>query len=86
MGAKKGYNLKSKGYIYRVFLTNIRWSVLKLIDFYDGRVGVGNLIKEANHDAGVAAFTLRKIHCQYEFFSFSYACLQFQSLADALCP
>jgi hypothetical protein len=42
-------------YIYRVFVTNLEGPVCELVSFYNGRAGAENLIKEANHDAGLTA-------------------------------
>jgi hypothetical protein len=43
-------------YTYRVFVTNMRRAVDLLVWFYDQRAGAENLIKEANHDAGLTAY------------------------------
>jgi DDE family transposase len=43
-------------YTYRVFVTNMKHTVTLLVWFYDQRAGAENLIKEANHDAGLAAY------------------------------
>jgi len=59
---------EEEDYIYRVFVTNIKWSVLKVIDFYDGRAGAENLIKEANNDAGVAAVPSGRFIANMNFF------------------
>lgn len=55
-------------YIYRVVATNLKWSVLKVIDFYDGRAGAENLIKEANNDAGIAAVPSGRFIANMNFF------------------
>jgi len=44
------------GYTYRVFVTNMKRPVDLLVWFYDQRAGAENLIKEANNDAGLAAY------------------------------
>ena len=43
-------------YTYRVFVTNTKHAVDLLVWFYDQRAGAENLIKEANNDAGLAAY------------------------------
>jgi len=43
-------------YTYRVFVTNMKHTVTLLVWFYDQRAGAENLIKEANNDAGLAAY------------------------------
>jgi hypothetical protein len=43
-------------YTYRVFVTNLRGSIAALVWFYNQRAGAENLIKEANNDAGLAAY------------------------------
>ncbi len=42
-------------YSYRVFVTNMKDGVDRLVWFYNQRAGAENLIKEANNDAGLAA-------------------------------
>ncbi len=42
-------------YSYRVFVTNMKDSIDRLVWFYNQRAGAENLIKEANNDAGLAA-------------------------------
>jgi hypothetical protein len=42
-------------YSYRVFVTNMKEGVDRLVWFYNQRAGAENLIKEANNDAGLAA-------------------------------
>ena len=43
-------------YRYRVFVTNMTEAVYLLVWFYSQRGGAENLIKEANNDAGLAAY------------------------------
>ena len=43
-------------YTYRVFVTDMKHAVYLLVWFYDQRAGAENLIKEANNDAGLAAY------------------------------
>jgi hypothetical protein len=43
-------------YTYRVFVTNMKRALDLLVWFYDQRAGAENLIKEANNDAGLAAY------------------------------
>jgi Transposase DDE domain group 1 len=47
-------------YTYRVFVTNMKDAVNLLVWFYDQRAGAENLIKEANNDAGLAAYPSRR--------------------------
>lgn len=42
-------------YTYQVFVTNLDGPLDALVGFYRGRATAENLIKEANHDAGLAA-------------------------------
>lgn len=42
-------------YSYRVFVTNMKDGIDRLVWFYNQRAGAENLIKEANNDAGLAA-------------------------------
>lgn len=56
-------------YEYRVFVTNMKGSIDLLTWFYRQRAGAENLIKEANNDAGLAAypsnrFDMNRIHFQ----------------------
>jgi hypothetical protein len=43
-------------YPYRVFVTNLKDAVELLVWFYNQRGGAENLVKEANNDAGLAAY------------------------------
>jgi hypothetical protein len=43
-------------YTYRVFVTDMNRAIDLLVWFYDQRAGAENLIKEANNDAGLAAY------------------------------
>jgi Transposase DDE domain group 1 len=43
-------------YSYRVFVTDMKRAVDLLVWFYEQRAGAENLIKEANNDAGLAAY------------------------------
>jgi Transposase DDE domain group 1 len=43
-------------YTYRVLVTNMKRALDLLVWFYDQRAGAENLIKEANNDAGLAAY------------------------------
>ncbi len=43
-------------YTYRAFVTNMKRAIDLLVWFYDQRAGAENLIKEANNDAGLAAY------------------------------
>jgi hypothetical protein len=48
--------LETPDYRYRVFVTNLAYAVDRLVGFYNQRAGAENLIKEANNDAGLAAY------------------------------
>ena len=54
-------------YTYRVFVTNMQHAVALLVWFYDQRAGAENLIKEANNDAGLAAYPSGRwlMNCNY---------------------
>jgi hypothetical protein len=47
-------------YTYRVFVTNMEGPLAALVWFYNQRAGAENLIKEANNDAGLAAYPSRR--------------------------
>jgi hypothetical protein len=56
-GEPEQYQLfETADYRYRVFVTNLRQAVDLLVWFYNQRAGAENLIKEANNDAGLAAY------------------------------
>src|SRR5207245_2012052 len=56
-GEPEQYQLfETTDYRYRVFVTNLRQAVDLLVWFYNQRAGAENLIKEANNDAGLAAY------------------------------
>ena len=48
--------LEAANYGYRVLVTNMSQAVDWLVGFYNQRAGAENLIKEANNDAGLAAY------------------------------
>lgn len=58
-------------YIYRVFVTNMKGRPEELIDFYDGRAGAENLIKESKNDAGLASVPSRRFIANMNFFWFA---------------
>ena len=63
-------------YEYRVFVTNMKGSVAQLTDFYRQRAAAENLIKEANNDAGLAAyasnrFDMNRIHFQLAMIAYN---------------
>ena len=49
----------TKQYKYRVFVTNMKEPIDKVVWFYNQRAGAENLIKESNNDAGLAAHPSR---------------------------
>lgn len=56
-GEAEQYQLfETADYAYRVFVTNMPYAVDLLVWFYNQRAGAENLIKEANNDAGLAAY------------------------------
>jgi hypothetical protein len=56
-GQAEQYQLfETADYRYRVFVTNMAYAVDLLVWFYNQRAGAENLIKEANNDAGLAAY------------------------------
>jgi len=56
-GQAEQYQLfETADYSYRVFVTNMKHPVDLLVWFYNQRGGAENLIKEANNDAGLAAY------------------------------
>jgi hypothetical protein len=56
-GQPEQYQLfETADYAYRVFVTNLKPPVDLLVWFYNQRAGAENLIKEANNDAGLAAY------------------------------
>jgi len=56
-GPAEQYQLfEAADYRYRVFVTNMSQAVDWLVGFYNQRAGAENLIKEANNDAGLAAY------------------------------
>ena len=56
-GKSEQYQLfETADYTYRVFVTNLNDAVELLVWFYNQRGGAENLIKEANNDAGLAAY------------------------------
>ncbi len=60
-GETEQYQLfETTSYIYRVFVTNLTAAVAEAVWFYNQRAGAENLIKEANNDAGLAAYPSRR--------------------------
>jgi len=56
-GQAEQYQLfETPDYAYRVFVTNMQHAVDLLVWVYNQRAGAENLIKEANNDAGLAAY------------------------------
>jgi hypothetical protein len=71
--------IETSEYRYRVFVTNMEGGVKELADFYDGRAGAENLIKEANNDAGLAAYPSARwgmncIHFQLAMLAYNLNC------------
>jgi Transposase DDE domain group 1 len=66
-------------YIYRVFVTNMKWAIDLLVWFYRQRAGAENLIKEANNDAGLAAhpstrWSTNCVHFQLVMLAYNLNC------------
>jgi len=59
---------ETEQYLYRVLLTNIKGRPERLIEFYDGRAGAENLIKESNNDAGLASVPSGRFIANMNFF------------------
>jgi hypothetical protein len=71
--------IETSQYRYRVFVTNMQGSVTALAAFYDGRAGAENLIKEANNDAGLAAYPsgrwdMNCVHFQLAMLAYNFNC------------
>lgn len=58
---------ETAAYSYRVFVTNMPDRIDRLVWFYNQRAGAENLIKEANNDAGLAAYPSSqwKMNCNH---------------------
>jgi len=66
-------------YKYRVFVTNLEEPTDLVVWFYNQRAGAGNLIKEANNDAGLAAhpsgrFDTNRNHFQLAMLAYNLNC------------
>ena len=66
-------------YSYRVFVTDMKDAVDVLVWFYNQRAGAENLIKEANNDAGLAAYpsarwAMNCIHFQLAMLAYNLNC------------
>jgi hypothetical protein len=59
---------ETEPYKYRVFVTNLPGRVLELVEFYDGRAGAENLIKEAKNDAGIGSVPSKMFTANQNFF------------------
>ena len=71
--------LETANYIYRVFVTNMDGPLDAMVWFYKQRGGAGNLIKEANNDAGLTAhpsnyWTMNAIHFQIAMLAYNLNC------------
>ena len=69
----------SPQYRYRVFVTNLQDAIDLLVWFYNERAGAENLIKEANHDAGLATHPSRRwamncVHFQLAMLAYNLNC------------
>jgi hypothetical protein len=66
-------------YSYRVFVTDLDAPIDALVGFYRQRAGAENLIKEANHDAGLAAhpsgrWAMNCVHFQLAMLAYNLNC------------
>jgi hypothetical protein len=66
-------------YSYRVFVTDMNDAIDVLVWFYNQRAGAENLIKEANNDAGLAAYpsarwAMNCIHFQLAMLAYNLNC------------
>lgn len=66
-------------YSYRVFVTNMDMPIDALVGFYRDRGGSENLIKEANNDAGLAAYpsvrwAMNCVHFQIAMLAYNLNC------------
>jgi hypothetical protein len=79
-GEAEQYQLfETKGYTYRVFVTNLEDPIDLAVWFYNQRAGAENLIKEANNDAGLAAHPSHRIdvngnHFQLAMLAYNLNC------------
>jgi hypothetical protein len=69
----------TKKYKYRVFVTNMKEPIDKVVWFYNQRAGAENLIKESNNDAGLAAhpsrlFMTNQNHFQMAMLAYNLNC------------
>ena len=78
--APEQYQLfETEAYLYRVFVTNMKGPVPRLVAFYNGRCAAENLIKEANYDAGIIAhpfyrFDMNRNHFQLAMLAYNLNC------------
>jgi hypothetical protein len=79
-GEAEQYQLfATRGYTYRVFVTNLKDPIELAVWFYNQRAGAENLIKEANNDAGLTAhpsarFDVNGIHFQLAMLAYNLNC------------
>jgi len=79
-GESEQYQLfETSQYKYRVFVTNMSDPISFVVWFYNQRGGAENLIKEANHDAGLAAhpshrFDVNGNHFQLAMLAYNLNC------------
>jgi len=62
---------ETSAYTYRVFVTNLEEPTAAVVWFYNQRAGAENLIKEANNDAGLAAYPSRRFDMNRNYFQFA---------------
>ena len=71
--------LETADYTYRVLVTNMDGPLETMVWFYNQRGGAGNLIKEANNDAGLKAYpsnnwAMNAIHFQIAMLAYNLNC------------
>ena len=78
--APEQYQLfETSAYTYRVFVTNLKGPVYRVVDFYNHRCAAENLIKEANHEAGIEVhpfyrFDMNENHFQCAMLAYNLNC------------
>jgi len=79
-GEAEQYQLfETAAYSYRVFVTDMDGPIDALVWFYNQRAGAENLIKEANNDAGLAAYpsvrwAMNCVHFQMAMLAYNLNC------------
>jgi hypothetical protein len=69
----------TKQYKYRVFVTNMKEPIDRLVWLYNQRAGAENLIKESNNDAGLAAHPSRRFVTNQNHFQLAMLAYNFNA-------